>query len=156
MKFTSKNQNYHSPQANRGVFLNPYVKTVSTEIDTENERLTVNFALQYEENGVTQTLDRVAVSFNKLGQETKIEDENGNLIEILAFLTAGGTYDATKVIEWGTPSFTNVQGYFDLASVWNDLQFADTPFKQLAIDWVLNSVKIEGLLLKEKFELEVV
>jgi len=155
MKFNSKNQNYHSPQANRGVFINPFVTTVSTDIDAENERLTINFAFQYDENGVTNTLERVSIQFNQLGQETLIEDENGNDVEIIAFITGGGIYDESKITQWGVPSFIKVQDYFEWETVWSDLQFADQPLKQLAIDWVLNSVKIEGLLLKEKFELEI-
>ena len=156
MKYKSKNQNYNSPQANRGTFLNPFVKTTSAEIDVENERLTVVFSLQYEENSVTHTLERVYQQFSKLGQETLIENAEGVAVEIIAFIQGGGTYDVDKVVQWGVPSFANVQGYFDPASVWSDLQFADQPLKQLALDWVNNSIKIEGLLIKEKFELEVI
>ena len=160
MKFTSKNTNYHSPQANRGVFTNPFVKSVSSLIDTENERLTVNFALQYDNNGVVQTLERTTLQFNKVGQETLIETVNAEdeiiEVEILEHLQAGGTYDSTKITQWGEPSFARVQEYFDLASAWSDLAFKEQPLKQLAIDWLLNVLKIEGKLLKENFELEVV
>lgn len=156
MKFTSKNTNYHSPQANRGVFINPFVTSVASKIDTENERLTIDFALQYESDGIIQTLERTSIQFNKLGLPTLIQDENGNDVEIIEFITGGGSYDIEKITQWGNPSFLNVQGYFDLETVWSDLQFKEQPLKQIAIDWVLNSLKIEGLLLKEKFELEVV
>ena len=155
MRFNSKNTNYHSRRADRGVFINPYVVTTGTTIDTENNVLTVNFALKFDSDGMTKTLERASLTFTAQGVDTLIEDANGNDVEITAFLMGGGTYDVNKITQWGTPSFTSVQAYFELSSVWNDLQFKDTPFKQLAIDWVLNNLKIEGVLIKENFELVV-
>ena len=155
MKFLSKNENYYSLKGNQGLFKNPYVQTTKTEIDTRNQKLVVNFSLLFEQNEIEKHLETNSLTFTEAHIETLIEDANGNPVEIITFLSGGGTYDVTKIVQWGTPSFTSVQSYFDLDSVWSDLQFKDTPFKQLAIDWVIHNVMIEGVALKEYFELEV-
>lgn len=155
MKFNSKNQNYHSPQANRGVFINPFVKYIGADIATETEHLKIHFALQYLDQGEVQTLENMFLQFNELGIDTLIDDENGNSVEIMSFLMAGGIYDAEKVTRWGDPTFLKVQGFFDLPTVWGDLTFKEQPFKQLAIDWTVRKILVEGVPLINHFELEI-
>ena len=158
MKYTSKNEIYYSKRGNKGEFRNPFVRTLGGSVDTadeSNKRLTVPFALQYEKQGQTFELERNTIIFDSQYIPTEIEDENGNAVEILQFLQNGGTYDKSKIVSWGKPNFERVLNYFILPSIWTDLEFADTPYKQLAIDWVENSeysVKIEGLKLADYFE----
>lgn len=139
-----------------GVFTNPFVETGERLIDPIRKIFRVNFDLKYiDGSGKVQTLFTDTVQFNEHGLETMIDDGNGSDVEVTAFVAGGGTYDPANITQWGIPSFTEVQAYFDLDSVWNDLQFKEQPLKQLAIDWVLHSIKIEGLPLKEFFEYEI-
>ncbi len=151
MKFNCKLNNYHSSKADRGVFISPFVQSVSTLVDTENDRITVTFALQYDDSGVIKTLERATLRFDKVGQDTLIEDAEGNEVEILEFLSNGGAYDAAKITQWGIPSYTRVQDYFNLESIWNELEFKEQPFKQLAVDWLANTLKIDRKLVGENF-----
>jgi len=154
MNLTSKNENYVSPKADRGLFKNPVVKYTSGSIDVENQRLTINFALRYDDSGETRTLERISMQFNVTGQDMLITNDTGDSVEILEHLNAGGIYDPAKIIAWGMPSFDRVQDYFELESVWTGLTFKEQPLKQLAIDWFMNTLKVEGCLIKEKFILE--
>lgn len=154
MKFNSKNVNYNSPKGLLGTFFNPFVKTTKTVIDPEKQRLSITFALQYYKGDQKMTIDENTVIFDSNHQITEIENDAGEQQEIIAFLTAGGEYNDEKITNWGKPSFESVKAYFDLDSVWIDLSFKDTAFKQLAIDWVINNVMIEGRPIAQHFVLE--
>ncbi len=153
MRFKSKNENYYSKNGAQGLFKNPYVVTTFGNVNPDLKRLNIGFELRYEVDGIPKTLDRPTIQITEFGIPTMITPEaGGDPIEILEYLNNGGTYNKDRIVDWSAPSFLSAQQYFELASIWTDLEFKDQPLKQLAIDWVLNVLKVEGVKLGEHFE----
>ena len=154
IKFNSKTENYKSPRADRGFFPSPYVVAVSAEPVPEVQMLTARFSFRYEIEGVVTEIEEYRKVFDSTYIPTMILNENDEPEEVLAFLTGGGAYDEDRVVEWGQPDFQRAIQYFNPESIWTGLTLADTPFKQLAIDWIKNVIPVEGLPLKVNFEHE--
>jgi hypothetical protein len=154
IKFTSKIENYKSPRADRGFYPSPYVVAISASVNPEIPQLLATFAFRYEIEGVVYEIEKYQKVFDQTYIPTIILNENDEEEEILAFLTRGGTYDEERIHEWGQPDFNRAINYFIPESIWTGLTLADTPFKQLAIDWIKNVTQCEGLPLKENFEFE--
>lgn len=153
MRFNCKSLEYQGKEPNQGFFKNAYVETHATLIDVKQKRLTVSFHLVYnDENDVKHIIEDSPISFFENSVDTFILNSNDEPEEILSFIANGGVYDLSRIHSWGTPSFDSVQDYFELTSVWTDLEFKEQPLKQLAIDWVLYNVNIQGHILNEEFE----
>jgi len=163
MKFTSKNENYRSLK-NKGWFKNPYVRPATITKNAPNKTFQVEFCLCVTENAVERILETNVLTFTEFNIEALIEVENvdnegvglGTFTEVplIPYLEGGGVYDAEAVTLWGQPMYDVLNQYFDEG--FSPLEFKETPMKFLAIDWAMNSIKIEGVLLKNFFELEVV
>ena len=158
MKFTSKNENYRS-QNNKGWFKNPYVRPATITKNAVNKLFRVDFCLCVVENAVERILETNTLTFTEFDIEALIEvedvDNAGVFIEIplVPHLMSGGAYDVDAVTRWGLPMYDVLNQYFDEG--FSPLEFKESPMKFLAIDWALNTIKIEGVLLKNFFELEV-
>ncbi|HNP68202.1 MAG TPA: hypothetical protein PKH16_09880 [Aequorivita sp.] len=155
IKFNSKTENYKSPRADRGFFPSPYVIARSAEPIPDKPMLIAKFQFAYELEGNVVEIESYQKVFDQTYIPTTILNENDEEEEILAFLTRGGTYDEERIKEWGQPDYQRAVQYFDPASIWTGLTLADTPFKQLAIDWIKNVIQCEELPLKVNFEFEI-
>jgi hypothetical protein len=156
IKFKSKTENYKSPRADRGFFPSPFTIAYAAEVTPGIPQLKAKFRTVYlieEEAFEIETSEKV---FDSTYIETTILNENDEPEEIMAFLMRGGQYDESRIHEWGQPDFQRAIQYFNPESIWTGLTLADTPFKQLAIDWIKNVIPVEGLPLKENFEYEEV
>ncbi len=151
MRFNCKTPIYKGKKVDQGFFNNAYVETHSTFIDVALKRLTIGFRLVYDVDGQKHVLEDNPLAFFETGRDTLILNSDNVPTEIMEFVMTGGVYDISKVTEWGTPTFESVKNYFDLASVWSDLEFKEQPLKQLAIDWVMNNVYIQGYKMSEEF-----
>lgn len=144
IRFTSKNEFYQSPDRTKGLYRNAFVEPTEASIDTANKRLTVHFHLCHV-NGENKTVvERNALPFTEVHIPTIITNDKGDPQEVISYLMGGGTYSKDKIVDWGYPSFSRVQAYFKLESIWTGLEFADSPFIQLAIDWLSHVLKVEG------------
>jgi len=161
MKFISKNENYRS-QKNKGWFKNPYVRPATITKNAPNKTFKVEFCLCVTENSVERILETNTLIFTEFDIEALIEVEDldgegaglGTFTEVplVEHLEGGGVYDAEAVTLWGQPMYDELNLYFDEG--FSPLEFKASPMKFLAVDWALNSIKIEGTLLKNFFELE--
>jgi len=154
MKFTSMNPIYNSNRPERGMFENAYVETENYSTNPKLKRLEVDFKLLYlDANGIEQIIEKSKLIFTESHLDTTIDDGNGNEVEIIQFITNGGTYDKTKIVQWGRPSYDRVKLYFNFETSYDSgLEFKEQPLKQLAIDWVKQAVLIENLPIGENFE----
>ena len=154
MKFTSKNNIYHSNRPEKGMFENPFIETENYTTNPKLKRLEVEFKLLYlDTNANEQTIEKSKLIFTESHLDTLIDDGAGNEIEIIEFITNGGTYDKTKIVQWGRPSYDRVKLYFNFETSYDSgLEFKEQPLKQLAIDWVKQAVLIENLPIGENFE----
>jgi hypothetical protein len=150
MKFTSKNENYRS-QKNKGWLKNPYVRPATITKNAENKLFKVDFCLCVTENAVERIIETNTLIFTEFDIEALIEVD-GVEIPLIPHLMSGGVYDIEAVTIWGQPMYDALSQYFDEG--FSPLEFKESPMKFLAVDWALNSIKIEGVLLKNFFELE--
>ncbi|MBK5213647.1 MAG: hypothetical protein JJE55_08315 [Flavobacteriaceae bacterium] len=155
IKFKSKTENYKSPRADRGFFPSPYVVAISAKVNPAIPQLIAEFRTVYEVDGNVIEIESSQKVFDATYIPTTILNESDAPEEILAFLTRGGQYNEERIAEWGQPDFNRAIQYFIPESIWTGLTLAETPFKQLAIDWIKNVIKVEGVFLKVNFEFEV-
>lgn len=156
IKFKSKTENYKSPRADRGFFPSPYTVAYAAEVTPGLPQLKAKFRTVYEVEGEVFEIETSEKVFDATYIETTILNENDEPEEIMAFLMRGGQYNEERIHEWGQPDFQRAIQYFNPESIWTGLTLADTPFKQLAIDWIKNVIQVEGLALKVNFEYEEV
>lgn len=142
------------------MFEKPYIVDTKAEIctETEKETLTVHFKMAYvDTNGIERTIETQKLIFRS-GEtnhvNTTIGDEEGNEIEIVDYISKGGTYDKNRIISWGYPSMERLKLYFDIETIWTSLEFKEQPLKQLAIDWLMQALLFESLPIYEGFEYE--
>jgi hypothetical protein len=157
MKYLCKTEEYQSPIEGQGFFKNPWVETGKKMIDDTAGRqmFKVDFHLKYLNGEKEIILESVEAIFSER-QETFILNDEGEEIEILAFLMTGGTYHKSKIVHWGRPSFLGVQPYFDVNTIWGDIQItAEQPLATIARDWIDANVRIHGVPICENFELQL-
>lgn len=146
MKLTAKNSDY-----TQGGLIYPNAYLTESQILLERDRglFRVIFAMYYgndQRAEISSTL-----MFTPRHTPTLILDSNDEPIDVIEFIDGGGTYDVSRIVDWGFPSYERAKLYFDLGSVWDDLQFKEQPLKQLAIDWLMNTAEIDGEPLKIHF-----
>lgn len=154
MKYTSKSQYYPSPNPDQGLFENAFVQTGQRIIDSEKGTFTVKFDLRYVRDDREIVLESKAQVFAE-HQPTIILNENNEEEDIREFLLRGGTYEKERIVRWGRPSFENLSDYFDMSTVWGELQITQNePQRSIAKDWIDAVVLIQGVPIGENFELE--
>ena len=156
MKYLSKTEEYQSPIPTQGVFKNAWVETGKKTINDTigSELFTVDFHLKYLKDEIPITIETTTAQFG-IKEETYILNENNEEEEIISFLTRGGQYNKEKITQWGRPSFYGVQGYFDVSTIWGDIQLTSIePYRTIAKDWIDSNIRIQGILIKENFNLE--
>ena len=154
IKFKSKQSTYKLSDKKGSIISNPVIEPKDIQISWENQVIRIPFrmkVLNTDNQEVEIPEGSGTLIFGKNNIETII-DYAGVEKEIEAALKAGWTYDKSHVIKWGHPSFKNAIKYFDSNHA-EGLKFADGIFGQIALDYVLNNVMIEGKPLKENFEL---
>jgi len=144
IRFNAKNRFWKHPQKGNGLYENVYVEPTSATVDTNNKRLTVDFQACMEASGLKEVIGTGQLVFTEAHLPTIISNELNEPQEVVSYLMAGGAYLPEKIIDWGWPSFARVQAYFAKESVWTGLEFADSPFIQLAVDWVRYNLAIDG------------
>lgn len=158
MKYLSKNTEYQSPIPTQGYFTNAWVETGKKTIDDTigSQLFTVDFHLKFLKDEVPVTIETTTAQFG-IKEETYILDQDDNEVELITFLTGGGIYDKERISQWGRPSFYGVQGYFDVSTIWADIQLTNQePYRTIAKDWIDENISIQGLKIGENFELETV
>ena len=149
MKFTNINTEYHSKKANKGYFKNLYIKPFEVVENVDVPFLKVKFKVAYlDENNIEQIFESSDITFTDHHEITYIENENGELEDVFQFLQRGGVYDLSKIQEFNKPAIAQARQYFETDHN-GELQFKETSFKQLAIDWSLAYITVEGKCLKD-------
>ena len=154
MKFKTINTEYKSKYHNKGFFKNLYLKPFETTDNVDAPFYRVRFKIAYlDDEGVERIFELSEITFTNTHNPTFIRDENGDEIEIIEYLTNGGVYDKDRVVQFNLPSITQARLYFE-TDVNGHLQFKNTEHKQMAIDWSLSYIKLEGVPIGENFELD--
>ena len=154
IKFKSKQPTYQLNDEKNSIISNPVIEPKDINKSWENKIIRIFFrgtVLNNQNKKVEVSELNGTLIFGKSNVET-IVDYAGEEKEIEQALQAGWPYDESKIIKWGKPSFSNAMGYFISDNI-NGLKFADGVFGQIAKDYVLNNVMIEGIPLKNNFEL---
>lgn len=152
MKFTCNNSIYQASQ-NNGVYPDAYIVDLEKRIESNNS-LVILFSMYFIIDEISKKSNyETYLQFNHLHKDMfiKPDKEGDDPIELTEFLSKGGVYSKEKVHDWGYPSVKAVKQYFLKDSIWDKLEFADTPFKQIAIDWVEHNLKIDNLPIVENF-----
>lgn len=157
MKYLSKTPTYISPIPTQGSFSDAWVETGTRTISSEEDKelFTVEFHLKYNRDG---TIIKIVSSSESFGekQPTLILNENNEPEDIKEFLLRGGTYDKSKIVEWGRPSFYGIQEFFDITTILGDIQLTNQePQRTIAKDWIDENVRIQAVLISVNFELEI-
>lgn len=161
MKYTSKNEYYHSPHDNQGIFVNPWAETTmpSKWVDENgDDNFAMNFSLFHTKNGEPTLIEKGDPMKFKEYQPTIILNENDEEEDLREFLSRGGTYSKEKIVQWGRPSAYSMEyEYLDPTSIWSgNIQFTQNePQATIAKDWADEMAKVQGIKLGVNFELEV-
>lgn len=154
IKYISKTPTYQLNDKRNSIIQNPIVEPSDIVISWKNNKIRIPFTMHV----LNATGKKVYVPegageihFGIENTET-IVDYAGTEMEIEEALQAGWTYDINLVISWGHPSFKNALHYFDITV--DGLKFVDGIFGQIGSDFIINKVQIEGVPIKENFELQ--
>jgi len=157
IKFTSINQYYTSRVKGKGVFENPYVIPISDARNAITKSRIIYFKFAYlDENRNEIIIDNSSITFNEFNTETLVNigtEAEPIEKEIIQAVTDGWVYDREKVISWGKPDYIRSGGYYIFKN--GVFKFPEDPvMSQIAIDYILQAVPVEGVKLVENFEFE--
>ena len=156
IKYISKDENYRSKDATKGIFPSPYLVPFAHSTNLQTKTTVINFKFCYLDNDEKEILiDNAQIVFTDTNTETIVDIGEGVEKEITQAILDGWTYDKDSVITWGYPDYLRVLGYFRLSE--GTYKFPENaPFDQIAKDFIIQTVKIEGEVLGEGFELEII
>lgn len=151
MKFVARYNNYIA-SGNNGVFPDAFIQD-EMKIINGSEYFRIDFYLYYKIEGkIIKSNFMHTLTFDEIHNDTYITNDEGEPQEIVEFLLAGGEYSKEKIVDWGKPGALEIRKFFDMESIWDELELDTGAFYQIAIDWVTTSLYIDGFPISENFE----
>ena len=152
IKYKCKTPTYQLNDNIGSIINEPIIKPEAITVNWKLKRIRVPFNMYVVNNNNEVPIPNVfgELNFSELHTESTVM-YNGVETEVFQAMQNGWNYNVNE-IKWGKAGYDRAMSFFEVTT--NGLVFKDSPVVQLAKDYVLNNVLIEGKLLKENFELE--